>query len=111
MINDKWKMIYDQSFGLFRKPSISIKQLHTDAAVAVDVVDPRSIYFRRQLTTEWWNQLYSRTNGDINIDEKRRSSAADFSRLGFGLKRFSGRVCTLHFECKLDRNSRASGPL
>jgi hypothetical protein len=96
---------------LLSKPSISIEQLHTDAAVAVDVVDPRSVYFRRQLATEWWHQLYSRANSDINVDKERGSSATDFSRFGFGLKRFSSRVCTLHVECKLDWNSRASGPL
>ena len=97
--------------ALLREPSIRIEQLNADAAIAVDVVNPRSVYFGRQLTTKWWDQLYSRADRDINIEKERGSAPADLGRLGFGLKRLSRRVCTFHFQRKLDRNSRASGPL
>jgi hypothetical protein len=72
--------------ALLRKPSIRIEQLNADAAVAVDVVNPRSVYFSRQLTTKWWDQLYSRADRDINVEEERGSAPADLGRLGFGLK-------------------------
>ena len=97
--------------ALFCEPSIGIEEFDSDASVAVDVVNPRSVYFSRQLTTKWWNQLYSRADHDINIQEERGSAPADLGRFRFRLKRLSRRVCTFNFQRKLDRNSRASGPL
>jgi len=97
--------------ALLCKPSIRIEELDADAAIAVDVVNPRSVYFSRQLTTKWWNQLYSRADHDINIQEERGSAPADLGRFRFRLKRLSCRVRTFNFQRKLDRNSRASGPL
>src|SRR6185503_10705456 len=97
--------------ALFCEPSIRIEQLHADAAVAVNVVNPRPVHFSHQLTTKWRHQLYSRADRNINIEKERGSAPADLGRLGFGLKRLSRCVCPFDVQCELDRNSRASGPL
>ena len=73
-------------YCLLSEPSIVIEQLNADASASVDIVDPRAVDLGVQLTTKWWDQLYSRTNCNITIDEDRCAAATDFNRLGLGLK-------------------------
>jgi hypothetical protein len=97
--------------ALFGKPSVSIEQLNTDAPVAIDVINPGTIYFSGELSAGLWDQLHSRAESYIYIKKERGSAAANLSRLRLSLKRLSRGVCTFNVQVKLDWNARASGSL
>lgn len=88
-----------------------VQQLNADAAIAVDVVDPRAVNFSVELAAKWWYQLYCGTDSDINVNEERGAAAADLGGLGLGLKSVAGNVRAFYVQIKFDRNSRAAWSL
>jgi len=96
---------------LLAKPAVGVAQLHTDAASAVDVVDPRTINFGRKFTTRGLRECHSRANRHIDVNDDRGAAVADPGRRRFSLEWFSGSICSFNAKRKLDGNSGTSRSL